>query len=146
MTEIFDWQEFLRFAQKIYAEVEHLRELDDSDESLCRIGISRAYYAAFHVARNYLLELEPNFSSGLGEGSHQAIIKAFTRFDDKYRRQIGNKLAFLKDMRVRADYNERRYRRRGEMGNAVLELKMATNYAEKILAIIKRCRQDSKEG
>lgn len=138
MKKNFDWQEFLHFARQIYRELETTREVDDT---LCRIGISRAYYAAYHAARNYLLELIPDFSSGIGEGSHQAVINEFLRMKDKYRRQIGDRLAFVKDMRVRADYKERCYNRRGEIGNALSELKTAIDYADKINALIFRCRQ-----
>ena len=129
MKKIFDWQEFLHFARQIYRELE------------CRIGISRAYYAAYHAARNYLLELIPDFSSGIGESSHQAVINEFLRMKDKYRRQIGNEIRRLRARRVRADYDSNCYNRRGEIGNALSELKTAIDYADKINALIFRCRQ-----
>lgn len=138
MKRKFDWQEFLHFARQIYRELETTREVD---ETLCRIGISRAYYAAYHAARNYLLELIPDFSSGIGEGSHQAVINEFLRMKDKYRRQIGNEIRRLRARRVRADYDSNCYNRRGEIGNAVSELKTAIDYADKINALIFRCRQ-----
>ena len=136
----FDWMEFFRFAQKSLDEMRDVKKIAVEQESICRIAISRAYYAAFHTARNFLLELNPDFTGGIWEGTHQAVIKAFTQSDDRYCRQIGRELSQLKSKRVRADYVSQSYPQRGEAGNVVAELQGALFLAEKIFGIIDKAR------
>lgn len=122
----FDWQEFLRTAKGIFERVKNLHQITMSDEAICRIGISRAYYAVFHQAA---LLVDSDLHTG---GVHERVILALRSSSDKIIRQIGNDLNALRKMRIRADYDSRRYPPRGLDCNAVLELQLAINYAETI--------------
>ena len=51
----------------------------------------------------------------------------------------------MKARRVRADYESACYNKRGETGNAISELEIAINYAEKIHNMIERCRKEEAE-
>jgi uncharacterized protein (UPF0332 family) len=48
---MFDWAEYLDFAR-------HLVQADTSTEAELRSAISRAYYASFHIARDYLIQAQ----------------------------------------------------------------------------------------
>jgi len=68
-----------------------------------RSAISRAYYAAFIKARNYLQERE-----GLTiptKNSHQYVINQFRDSPDNMREKIGNRLEVLRVYRNQADYD-----------------------------------------
>lgn len=122
----FDWKEFLNIAKENFAHVSNLKQVEMNDEALCRIGISRAYYAAFHQAAALV-----DFETQTG-GTHEKVIHALKSSDIKTLRQIGNNLNALRKMRVQADYDSARYPPRGLDCNAVLELQLAIDYAETI--------------
>lgn len=122
----FDWQEFLHTAKDIFERVKNLKQVTMSDESLCRVGISRAYYAVFHRAA---LLVDSDLQTG---GAHERVILALRSSTNKIMRQIGNDLNALRKMRIRADYDSRRYPPRGLDCNAVLELQLAIGYADTI--------------
>jgi uncharacterized protein (UPF0332 family) len=48
---MFDWAEYLDFAR-------HLIQADNPTEAELRSAISRAYYASFHAARDYLIQAQ----------------------------------------------------------------------------------------
>ena len=143
MKDTFDWQEFLIFAKDIYNNCSTLQKIESKDEALCRTGISRAYYAVFHESENYLLEINPHYADDLNcvKGSHDKVILGFEKMSNAYRRNIGKDLGKFKEMRVRADYDERRYSKRGNAGSVVGELQKAIFYACKINKQISKCRE-----
>jgi hypothetical protein len=62
--------------------------------------LSRAYYAAFHKAKEITL---PQDASG-GFDSHRQIVDTLQESDDAVRRQIGVDLDRLRGNRIHADY------------------------------------------
>jgi len=84
-------KEFLEFAEWAH------------DPSRCnkeigyRCSISRAYYAAFHVARKHLQMDE--------RANHKEVIERLKDFDDKYGdEELSGRLLDLKEKRKNADY------------------------------------------
>lgn len=131
----------MSFARKTFAERKSLKNIGMYDEAVCRIGISRAYYAAFHKAENFLYEIEKDFQPKSGEGPHDRIINAFKRMSNLYHRKISAKLGDMKDLRERADYHSNRYKKRGLDGNVIGELQKAISYAESVNTVIDKCQQ-----
>lgn len=97
---MFDWREFFNTAEYMY------RNVDDfpSHEACYRIVVSRAYYAAFCLSRNFVIEKYPttNFYSN----EHQEVQKFFQRkTHDNNMVKIGNQLSRLHQDRKKADYD-----------------------------------------
>ncbi len=91
----FDWSQYLHLARELAEET--------TDETKMRSAISRAYYAAFIKARNYLQERE-----GLTiptQNSHQYVINQFKDSQEKVCEKIGNRLKRLRNRRNQADYD-----------------------------------------
>ena len=96
----FNWAEYLHLA-------EELTEIASSiagEEACLRSTISRAYYAAFIRARNYLrhqdLDLPRNGDV------HRYVRDYFDRSSNELHRMIANDLARLRISRNRADYDD----------------------------------------
>ena len=123
----FDWREYLHTAEEFFERVQNLQRVEMRDEALCRIGISRAYYAAFHATAQLV---DTDATPG---GTHERVIRTLKSSADRTYRRIGNDLDTLRTMRVRADYISERYPPRGFSGNAVVELQKAITYANNIL-------------
>ena len=132
----FDWREFLNYAKKVYDKLKTVgTDFDDEQEALCRIGISRAYYAAFHGAKNFL-ESTSVLNRQKDEGSHEVVINALRKQKNTDLQDVGEELNDLKTRRVRADYQADCYCK-----NSVKpfdELEMAVDSAENILDVIDR--------
>jgi uncharacterized protein (UPF0332 family) len=123
----FDWSEYLKLAQELVE--------GDTNEEKQRSAISRAYYAAFCYARNYLknyLDFKPRRE----ENEHQAVSEKFKDYDPKNRKmiQIGNDLSRLRSDRNNADYDDTVMNLRSK---AKLALKLAKNIIDKINELIK---------
>jgi uncharacterized protein (UPF0332 family) len=80
-------------------------------EALLRSAVSRAYYAAYHRACNYLEEID-HYPSDQGpqahiRGSHNRVIDVFllTAKNPEWKK-IGKKLRKLKAIRQEADYEQ----------------------------------------
>jgi hypothetical protein len=70
------------------------------NEALCRTIVSRAYYGAFHLARNYVVQL------GFPEtDSHRFLSDALTASGEPSVIQAGDFLRNLATARGRADYD-----------------------------------------
>jgi uncharacterized protein (UPF0332 family) len=101
----FDWEDYLALAEtllEISKGTIDCKELD-KQEAIFRSSISRAYYAAYHYALDYLLanttfQLQ-NFDS------HTAVINAYRTSVYRDRKAISQRLFQLKSYRIRADYN-----------------------------------------
>lgn len=142
MNTTFDWRAFLEFAKKVYCDNENTKNIDNDMEALCRIAISRAYYAAYHVSKKFLITLDSNFQENVAGGSHESVIKAFlARIDNKFHRKIGRLLSYLKEQRVRADYISQCYPPRGYSGNAISALRLTIDSADEVCKIICRCQR-----
>lgn len=95
----FDWQGYLISAQEIVAKVN-----DFSDgEAIYRTAVSRAYYAVFCLARNYVRDIDGEEFSG---NDHRNLQEYFRGNFHKPRRKIGNQLRKLHQDRIKADYHD----------------------------------------
>jgi len=86
-------QEFLSLAGKLVASPGAL-------EAACRTAVSRAYYACFHFAKDYLLELD--FRVGRDHSESQRFLMS-AGVETSLR--VGQLLGNLQSARIRADYD-----------------------------------------
>lgn len=93
----FDWAHYLTLSQSLF---EQGRE--SADEAKLRCSISRAYYAAFGKARDFLENEGEKFSQ---ESVHQKVAEIFNRYEDEDRREVGDYLIRMRNKRNRADYD-----------------------------------------
>ena len=111
----FNWSEYLGLAQQLAGKA----QISATQESRLRSAISRAYYAAFILARNYLRDEE---SISIPEKqSHKFVIEQFKNSSEKVRQAIGKNLARLRFSRNKADYNDN-FERLPEETRAMLKL------------------------
>lgn len=100
----YDWTLFLNIAKQWLSGMQ-----DSADETLIRCGISRSYYAAFHVCQQYLNTIGMG-NDVYGEGSHNTVINDLNNLgnsrQNKNCKKISVDLRRLKTQRVRADYNQ----------------------------------------
>jgi uncharacterized protein (UPF0332 family) len=80
-----------------------LKPICATDHAKFRAAISRAYYAAFATARNYLRDREGYSISATGE-AHKYVSKQFQQSSDPARILVGEKLHRLRLYRNQADY------------------------------------------
>jgi len=117
--------EFLAFSLKVLKE--------DASPAGLRSAISRAYYAAFHAAREFL---EGMNISGLskGPGAHGDAPKLLVRTGDPAIDQVGHDLAHLHGERISADY------RMDQSHIEKLEVAAAlVNQASEVIATLRKC-------
>jgi uncharacterized protein (UPF0332 family) len=103
---MFKWQEYHTLASDL------LLQADNSEqrEAVLRSAVSRAYYAAFHAAKDYLQQ-SGKYPSTLGnnapgESSHKRVVEAFSKnVSNPTWGKIGRLLGRLKNDRHWADYN-----------------------------------------
>jgi uncharacterized protein (UPF0332 family) len=94
----FDWRGYLTLARELAA--------GEPDEARARSAISRAYYAAFHVARIY--QRDERHLPLMGEGrDHERVARAFADDGraDARAKQVGIALDRLIRRRRAADYD-----------------------------------------
>jgi len=96
----FQWILYLTLARELLTLAENKSVTDI--ESCYRSVISRAYYAAFGVAKNHLISIGVRIPR---EKAHAFVIK---QFQDNIRNYqvIGNRLLTLRDLRNNADYDD----------------------------------------
>lgn len=97
----FDWSEYLSLAQELAGQSGRVA----NQESKYRSAISRAYYAAFCKARNYLRDVEGQAIPAGGK-SHTYVRDEYRNNSTRTRRRIGEKLNRLRSDRNRADYED----------------------------------------
>jgi uncharacterized protein (UPF0332 family) len=90
-----NWRDFLLLANRLAA---------STTEADWRTGISRAYYAAFHVARRLFAEL--NFAVPRADRAHQHLVFRLSNTGEPVVEQAGRDLETLRRLRNRADYDE----------------------------------------
>jgi uncharacterized protein (UPF0332 family) len=95
----FDWKQYLNLAHELVGDAGY----QASPEAKQRSSISRAYYAAFCKAREYLRGV-PGCSIPRGPKAHQYVIDQFKLSGDRLRRKIGANLDRLRLDRNDADY------------------------------------------
>lgn len=104
MQMSFDWSHYLVVARELIGQ----RGGSSSQEARLRSAISRAYYAAFCKASNYLRDKEglPVTNPRHQKLGHQEVIDVFKRKPDSPFRQVGADLDRLRGDRETADYHD----------------------------------------
>ncbi|HZU67626.1 MAG TPA: hypothetical protein VFA09_10145 [Ktedonobacteraceae bacterium] len=128
----FDWSEYLLVAQELVSQttasskaqrqinlvlikvIERIYNISfkkvrkrSLDEAKLRCAISRAYYAAFRMARNHLRDKDGLPLNVLLQGNtHQNVINHFNRSSDLDRQMIAQFLRDLRSARNKADYDD----------------------------------------
>ncbi|HEX5272273.1 MAG TPA: HEPN domain-containing protein [Gemmataceae bacterium] len=90
-----NWRDFLPLATRLAG---------GTTEADWRTAVSRAYYAAFHVARRLLADL--NFSVPRADRAHQYLVFRLSNCGEPAVEQAGRDLETLRRLRNRADYDE----------------------------------------
>lgn len=96
----FEWIHFLRLAEQLNELVVPGIEAEAQQRS----AISRAYYAAFNLARAYL-EAEGYGPYPADASAHGEVKRAFNRTEDQVRKSIGQRLDSLRESRNSSDYS-----------------------------------------
>lgn len=101
----FEWQEYLGLAQELLTQPS---AFPPGQEAKLRASASRAYYAAFCLARNWQREHGAQDTAGAirVEGSHQEVINRYRRQGHRQFWAIATNLGRLREVRVQADYND----------------------------------------
>lgn len=97
----FDWKSYYTLAQQWYQIAAQVSAPDK--EAYYRCSISRAYYAAYCLARNFAIKVD---KQSFGSDDHQKVKNHFKNHSDEIRKTIGNKLNTTRDDRNLADYEE----------------------------------------
>lgn len=90
-----NWRDFLLLASRLAAE---------ASEADWRTAVSRAYYAAFHVARRLFADLQ--FIVPRADQAHQYLVFRLSNSGEAAAEQAGRDLETLRRLRNRADYDE----------------------------------------
>lgn len=137
----FNWYEYFDLAKEL-ADTNLINSEDSANnakskifEAKLRSSISRSYYGAFCIARNYLRDilcdtrLSRARSGDINE--HQYVAEEFKHNNVKNRKmiEVGNDLGRLRQLRNKADYEDNMY-------NLEKEVKLALKLAENIIAKI----------
>ena len=94
----FDWASFLDLAQ--YLET-YGKDKPSLEQAAFRTAVSRAYYAAFGVVREYAINKRAREITGTFK-DHQGVIE----FLKKINARIGTKLSKLQSWRKESDYED----------------------------------------
>ena len=127
----FDWSEYLNLANQL-VNVE-------TNEAKQRSSISRAYYGAFCLARNYLrdyLGYTRLSRRDFDVNVHQYVAEEFNKFDPKNKRmvEIGRDLGRLRNFRNKADYEDTIF---SLQKDTQMSLQLAQNTIDNINRLIK---------
>jgi uncharacterized protein (UPF0332 family) len=95
----FDWGDFLKVAEILHDGASGAK----LEEAMFRIAISRAYYAAFCLCRNWK---EDNGKTIPAKDAHKFIIELYENSEDEMEIAIGQKLRRLRHRRNEADYDD----------------------------------------
>ena len=95
----FDWSGYLTLAKELKNKV---NEFPDQ-EAVYRSIVSRAYYAVFCQARNYVKKIDKQEFFG---NDHQKLQNYLRNHSHTPRRKIGNQLRRLHQDRIKADYHD----------------------------------------
>ncbi len=136
----FDWSEYLNIAREIAALPSDNAAID---EARMRSAVSRAYYAVFCLARNYLRDIQkdPRLAHykiyDLNEHKYVAEEFIYNQFHNKKMIKIGEKLSRLRDFRNKADYADVIFNVRRDVNNAL-------NIAEAIMKLLNELREENQ--
>lgn len=122
----FDWSEYLNIARELAGQPMAL----SSAEAKKRCAISRAYYAAFCSARNYLRDKDNDPNIPVGGDVHGYVRRQFKTSKDKVRREVGEDLARLVAKRNLADYEDDI----GVLPDLAGETHLALNWSQEVIS------------
>jgi len=98
---MFDWSDYLDLAKELAGQTAS----QATEEAKLRSSVSRAYYAAFCKARNYLRDIEGRSIPSTGD-AHVFVRDEFRYSADRLHRKIGNNLNRLRIDRNKVDYDD----------------------------------------
>lgn len=107
--------------------------IGSSDEAAWRSGVSRGYYAAFHVCREFMEWLR--FKPPQSDRAHAYLWMRFHNSQDALLIQAGGELSNLRGRRNIADYDLRR-----SMSQAAARIEVQA--AEAIITLIETIQRD----
>jgi uncharacterized protein (UPF0332 family) len=115
----FDWRQYFQLARYMS---EHASDYPD-EEACYRTVVSRAYYAVYRLARDYVYNAD-----GKDIDVHQVLQKYLKQNrNNKLRYRIGNQLKDLHQLRKKADYES-------DLRTLPVNIaKQAMSYAQRIL-------------
>jgi uncharacterized protein (UPF0332 family) len=122
----FDWAAYLDLARELAGQSSG----PSLEEARLRSAISRAYYAAFKKAYNYLCGKDPGVRFQK-EGVHQYVYEKFRYHPDTGWQQVGSSLERLRQLRNRADYED-------QMADLPADTQRALAFAAGIIAALGR--------
>ena len=99
----FDWTEYLSIAEALCGMA--VSGSPASVEAQQRAAVSRAYYAAFILARNRLRDVDHVTIPATGT-AHRLVAEQYEQHREARRRQIGLELNRLRISRNRCDYDD----------------------------------------
>lgn len=116
-----------------------IRLSNGQNEAELRSAVSRAYYGAFHLARQYLQDCGVRFPRKETHGAeiHQKVRYCLSHSADVDAMFAGDKLESLRGQRNKADYDLDSVEFR-IAGNAVLRIRAAQEIAD----ALRRCRAE----
>ncbi|MTJ08398.1 HEPN domain-containing protein [Anabaena sp. UHCC 0204] len=107
----FNWSSYLEVAEILFQEVRSSsgQEMDFSlKEAKIRSSISRAYYSAFCLARNYLRDIERDSELQHQRNDvHKYVIDKLFKSEIKELRNLSDELRTLRRMRNTVDYDDK---------------------------------------
>ncbi len=127
----FNWNDYFALSLNLVSisdvsECSKITKTDNSASEAClRASISRAYYAAFCIARNYLRDEldDPRLKKQNNDvNEHKYVADELTNSRDRNLQQVGKSLSRLRIYRNQADYDDRV---RGIRSNAEMSIKLA---------------------
>ncbi len=122
----FDWSQYLNLAKELVGQA----TTPANQEAKLRDAISRAYYAAFILARNHLRDKEGHAIPKTGD-AHKYVAAQFDISPDRMREKVAKSLKKLRLYRNQADYVDKFP---GLVGIA----KLAIDLSEDIIANLSR--------
>lgn len=96
---MWDWGRYLDLAQDLVRDPR-------ADESHYRCAASRAYYAAFHKARNWLKRNQPDVQFARQADTHKIAWDAYESRPERDSKRIGQEGKRLREIRRKADYED----------------------------------------
>lgn len=105
----FDWTDYLNLAKTLETDAKNHNPLG---EAQMRSAISRAYYSAFNIAKDYLISIGKRFNGGAEvHRDIQIIFEDLSQQEsDKNKKrnlaEISNELGILRSSRNKADYDK----------------------------------------
>ncbi len=122
----FDWSQYFNLAKELGGEP----GIPATEEARLRSAISRAYYAVFIQARNYML-FHDNHIIPANVNPHGYVQVQFVTSSNRLRREIGKRLYSLRQARNRADYAD-------NFNNLITTTRKSLRAAEEILTYLSR--------